>query len=317
MDHAPGPVGGEVAGPRPERLGTARPRAERQETAQPRLFATSDLHVGYQENKEIVSGLRPEGPGDWLIVAGDVGEFAADIEWALGLLSERFAQVIWAPGNHELWTHGREQPQAQLRGVERYEYLLAMCRRFGVLTPEDPYPAWTGVGGPAVIVPMFLLYDYTFRPDGASTKEDGLQRAYEAGIVATDEKLLYPEPYPSREDWCAARIEATRARLDALPAGTRTVLVNHFPLVREPTRVLYYPEFAQWCGTVRTADWHVRYNALTVVYGHLHIPRTIWVDGVAHQEVSLGYPREWSRRSRPTVIPRQVLPPPSEGVPLS
>ena len=75
--------------------------------------------------------------------------------------------------------------------------------------------------------------------------------------------------------------------------------MNHFPLVREPTRVLRYPEFAQWCGTTRTADWHMRFNAAAVVYGHLHIPRTTWHDGVRFEEVSLGYPREWRRRGGP------------------
>jgi hypothetical protein len=88
--------------------------------------------------------------------------------------------------------------------------------------------------------------------------------------------------------------------------GWPVVLVNHFPLIREPTQVLRYPEFAQWCGTERTADWHVRFNAAAVVYGHLHIPRTIWHDGVRFAEVSLGYPREWRRRGQPPGL-RQIL----------
>ena len=45
-----------------------------------------------------------------------------------------------------------------------------------------------------------------------------------------------------------------------------------------------------------------------VVYGHLHIPRTTWHDGVRHEEVSLGYPREWQARARPPQLPRQILP---------
>ena len=57
--------------------------------------------------------------------------------------------------------------------------------------------------------------------------------------------------------------------------------------------MLRHPEFAQWCGTDRTADWHLRFDAAAVVYGHLHIPRTTWYDGVRFEEVSLGYPREW------------------------
>lgn len=275
----------------------------------PSLFAVSDLHVGFRENRPFVDDLIPRSSSDWLIVAGDVGEFVADIEWALGLLSERFAKVIWVPGNHELWTHARDT--IGLRGAERYQHLVAMCGRLGVVTPEDPYPVWEDENGATVVAPLFLLYDYTFRPDGATTKAEGLAYAYSTGIVATDEMLLHPDPFPSIEAWCGARLAQTERRLAELPAGSATVLVNHFPLVREPTRVLRYPEFAQWCGTVRTADWHRRFNATAVVYGHLHIPRTTWHDGVRHEEVSLGYPREWQRRAKPLPIPRQILPVPS------
>src|SRR5262249_16584442 len=273
---------------------------------EPRLLATSALHVGFAENREIVSAIRPGNAGDWLIVAGDVGEFVADIEWALGTLRTRFAEVIWVPGNHELWTHRREP--LRLRGVERYEHLVAMCRRLGVHTPEDPFQVWQDTTGPLVIAPLFLLYDYSFLPDGAATKAEALQQARAARIMGNDGSMLHADPYPTREAWCAARLAHTEPRLAALPEGIQTILVNHFPLVRDPTRLLRYPAFAQWCGTVRTADWPRRFNAATVVYGHLHIPQTTWHDGIRHVEVSLGYPREWRRRARPPGIPRQILP---------
>jgi 3',5'-cyclic AMP phosphodiesterase CpdA len=283
----------------------------------PRLLALSDLHVGYPENRAIVEGLRPGSAGDWLIVAGDVGELFADIEWALGLLSERFATVIWVPGNHELWTHGLDT--VPWRGVERYQRLVEMCRRLGVATPEDPYPVWTSPGGPVTIAPLFLLYDYSFLPENAPTKEEALAYAYRTGVVCTDEAVLHPDPYESREAWCWARIEETERRLAGLDPGLPSVLVNHWPLVREPTRILRYPQFAQWCGTDRTAGWHTKFNAVAVVYGHLHIPRTTWYDGVRFEEVSLGYPREWRRRTQRPGIPdqpgiaRQILPVP--GIP--
>jgi metallophosphoesterase superfamily enzyme len=75
------------------------------DVAEPRLLAVSDLHVGYPQNRELVAGLRPRSAADWLLVAGDVGERLPDIEWTLRTLSERFAQVVWVPGNHDLWTH--------------------------------------------------------------------------------------------------------------------------------------------------------------------------------------------------------------------
>jgi len=274
-----------------------------------RLVALSDLHVAFPPNREIVSALRPGDDGDWLLLAGDVGEMYDDIEWALRLLSERFATVVWTPGNHELWT--RSKDPVAVRGEDRYLALVELCRSLGILTPEDPYPVWDGPGGPATIAPVFLLYDYTFLPDGALTKEEGLALAYETGIVCSDEALLYPDPYPTREAWCWARIEATERRLAARDPALPVVFVTHYPLVREPTRVLRYPVFAQWCGTTRTSDWHLRYNAAAVVYGHLHIPRVTWYDGVRFEEVSLGYPREWQRRDAAPGVPRQILPAPA------
>jgi len=282
--------------------------AGRQAGAEPRLLAVSDLHVGFAANRAIAERIQPGGPADWLIVAGDVGERAADVEWVLGTLSERFAKVIWVPGNHELWTHSRDP--VRLRGEERYLHLVEAARRLGVLTPEDPYPIWAGDDGPVVVAPLFVLYDYSFRPAGAGSTAEALAQAYGSGVVSTDERWLHPDPFPSREAWCDDRLTKTERRLAELPPGLPTVLVNHFPLVREPTAVMRYPLFAQWCGTVRTADWPTRFRAQAVVYGHLHIPRTTWHDGIRHEEVSLGYPREWRRRSAAPVIPRQILPAP-------
>ena len=272
----------------------------------PRLLAVSDLHVRHPENRAVVEDLRPDDPGDWLIVAGDVAEQADDVTGTLALLRERFAAVIWTPGNHELWT--RKKDPVVLRGEDRYRHLVQACRDNGVLTPEDPFPIWTGRGGPAVVAPLFLLYDYSFLPEGTATPAEGLAAAYRAGVVCTDEHLLAPDPWPDRAAWCAARVAYSRARLDACDPAVPTVLVNHWPLTRLPTRRLRYPEFSLWCGTTATADWHVRYRAAAVVYGHLHIPVVTWEDGVRFVEVSLGYPREWRARGLPDPLLRTVLP---------
>ena len=282
----------------------------------PRLLAVSDLHVRYPQNRAVVEGLRPGSDEDWLIVAGDVAEQPADVEWALRLLRDRFARVLWVPGNHELWT--RTKDPVALRGEPRYRHLVQMCRSIDVLTPEDEFPVWTGAGGPVTVAPLFLLYDYSFLPAGAANPAEGLAIAVAAGVVCTDEYLLHPDPYPDRAAWCAARVRESQRRLQACDPRLPTVLVNHWPLTRLPTRVLRHPEFALWCGTEHTADWHLRYRASVVVYGHLHIPRVIWEDGVRFVEASLGYPREWQPREQRdgaaigALLPRQVLPVPAD-----
>src|ERR1044071_1475811 len=103
-----------------------------------RMLAVSDLHVSFPKNRELVAGLRPGSPDDWLLIAGDIGEISTDIQWALRTLSDRFRTVVWSPGNHELWTLPADP--LQLRGEQRYRHLVRFCRELGVLTPEDPYP---------------------------------------------------------------------------------------------------------------------------------------------------------------------------------
>jgi 3',5'-cyclic AMP phosphodiesterase CpdA len=281
--------------------GTGRSGVSRASSRQAGILAIADIHVEVPDNRDFIERLRPRVEEDWLIVVGDVGEYVADVEWALATLADRFRSVVWVPGNHELWTPPHDP--VQLRGEARYQHLVAYCRQRGIFTPEDDYPAWRSGDQSVVIAPLFTLYDYSF---AGTNKRAVLASARAAGVVCTDELLLSPHPYPSVEEWCRERVKVTRARLDALPPGTRTVLVNHFPLLADPTRILRHPEFAGWCGTRATADWHKRYSAITVVYGHLHIPRTTVYDGVPFEEVSLGYPREWRARRQPPSA-RQIL----------
>lgn len=273
----------------------------------PALRAVSDLHVGHRGNSGVLDEIRPGHPGDWLIVAGDVGEKVEHVVGALERLRDRFARVIWVPGNHELWI-GRDE--VGTASAAKYDGLVDRCREIGVDTPEDPYPLWDGPGGPAWVVPMFLLYDYSWTPVPGQPRAEALAAARGRRVVASDEFLIDPSPYPDAAAWCRERLVATTTRLAALDPAHPTVLVNHWPLLRRPTEVLLHPDFAMWCGTEQTADWHRRYRAVACVYGHLHIPRSTVYDGVRFDEVSLGYPREWGRRGRPEPLARQILPVP-------
>jgi len=275
-----------------------------------RLLAVSDLHVGYPENRAYADALSPGDPGDWLIVAGDVGEVFADVGFVLASLANRFAKVIWTPGNHELWTLPSDP--VTLRGAARYEALVKVCRRFGVLTPEDEFPVWDGPGGPVTVAPVFTMYDYSFPADGTAAvgavpgrRSAALAAARKAGIRPVDEGRLHADPYPSVAAWCADLTAAAERRLAAV-AGP-VVLVSHWPLVRDPVTALRHQEFAPWCGTALTADWHTRHQVVAAVYGHLHIPRTTRYDGVRFEEVSVGYPREWQRRGTAAPGPRVIL----------
>ncbi|MDA1095114.1 MAG: metallophosphoesterase [Acidobacteria bacterium] len=271
-----------------------------------KLYALADLHLSYRPNREALAEW-PARPDDWLILAGDVGETLEHLKLGLAAATERFAKVFWVPGNHELWSHQPGSP----RGLAKYDAAVAMCRRFGVLTPEDPYVVWPGEPA-CVIAPLFVLFDYTFRPDDVAPA-DAVAWAADDGILSADERFLAPDPYPSRTAWCHARVDYSEQRLAAACATTPSILVNHYPLRQDLVRLHRIPRFSPWCGTRRTEHWHTRFRARVVVSGHLHLRATDWIDGVRFEEVSLGYPRHWRREQGIDRYLREILPGPTSG----
>ena len=135
------------------------------------LFAIADLHLAHAVNRAAFSALEPH-PQDWLIIAGDIAERLDRITEGFAMAREKFARVIWAPGNHDLWTapapdaRDGTQPvspaparRSQVQGDRRLRARASAWTR-----PRTPNPVWDGPGGPCLIAPLFLLYDYSFRP---------------------------------------------------------------------------------------------------------------------------------------------------------
>ncbi|KAK5939563.1 hypothetical protein PMZ80_007941 [Knufia obscura] len=305
-----------------------------------KLYAISDLHISHKSNHEALY-LLPPHPEDTLIIAGDIGEKLEHLHTTFALTTKLFKQVFWVPGNHELYTLPHAAGVAHednalsptspasaqvpvpdnLRGEMKYLECVKVANDYGVITPEDEFVTWHSDDTPnaikALICPMFLLYDYSFRPDDV-TRENALAWAQEHNIMATDEALLHPDPYETRDAWCDALLAKTEQRLQSamskVDAETKVVLINHWPLREDLVTIPSIPRFSLWCGTKRTEDWHTRFKADVVITGHLHVRRTDWRNGVRFEEVSLGYPRQWeSARERGKGVEqmmRQVLPNP-------
>ncbi|KAF1989401.1 transposase [Aulographum hederae CBS 113979] len=281
-----------------------------------RLYAIGDLHLSFKPNRAALEALEPH-PDDGLILCGDVGEKREHLALAFETAKSCFEHVFWVPGNHELYTMPGDERAAEERegrGEDKYMECVEIARSHGVHTPEDPWVRWEGEGGPAIIALTFTLYDYSFRPPHIS-RENALAWAKEEGIEATDEALLHPDPFPSKDAWCHSLIAKFERRLEAAQAeGLPLIIVNHWPLRQDLVEIRQVPRFSLWCGSTLTEDWHRRFNAKVVVTGHLHVRRTDWRDGVRFEECSFGYPRQWSDAKGVGVdvngLLREVLPGP-------
>ena len=278
------------------------------------LFAISDLHIGVRRE-----------PADRRAAAADRGRRLADRRGRRrGAVRRHRVGADPAAGTLRPGGLGARQPRA----VDASAGPGAGCAASNAtsalvgdvpparrVTPEDHYPVWTGAGGPVTVAPLFVAVRLLVpRRRATNSKEESLERAYQAGVVCTDEMLLHPDPYPSREAWCAGAGAADRTPAGRLRPGRAD------PCWSTTTRWSASPPTS--CTTPSSPSGAAPSGRPTgtcgsgpraVVYGHLHIPRTTWYDGVRFEEVSLGYPREWRRRPTPPSPLRAVLTPADPG----
>ncbi len=276
-----------------------------------KLYAISDLHLERPVNREALNHL-PLFLEDGLILAGDICSTATQLKEALLVLKKKFKKIIWVPGNHELWLTDDEHPSS----IHKYDDLVSVCRELDVATPEDEYLQWEHNNNSYLIVPMTLLYDYSFRPEHVAD-EDVISWAKESGVMCRDEHLIHTGAHKeirSIKEWCHSRINYTRQRLEQCDQNIPMILVNHFPLRYDLVRTMRIPRFSVWCGTKHTETWHKEYNVDIVVSGHLHMRSTDYRDGVRFEEVSLGYPNDWRSKEGRGITPylREILPGPSK-----
>jgi Icc-related predicted phosphoesterase len=273
-----------------------------------KLYAISDLHVHYEANRKALKSIK-NYRDDWLILGGDMGEKGEHHEFVFDIVCNKFDKVFWVPGNHDLWTI-KDNNGKTVSGIEKYQYLLSICRRYSIITPEDNYVEWPGDGHPCVIIPLFNLYDYSFSPDDV-TKDNAIKWAMKSGIVCNDEYYLKTSPYESILEWCDERISYSEKRLEDVHLKMPDhgfILINHFPLRYEHVQLFWIPRFSIWCGTKKTENWHRRFPVHVVVYGHIHYRATHNLDKVRFEEVSLGYPKQWTKFRKFDKYFREILP---------
>ena len=96
-----------------------------------RIFAVSDIHIDYDGNARWLSNLSAsEYTDDVLILAGDVSDDPRLLEQCFKTLSDRFRQVLYVPGNHDLWVLRWDRTKTSF---DKYRLIDEMTRGFGVL----------------------------------------------------------------------------------------------------------------------------------------------------------------------------------------
>lgn len=227
-----------------------------------RIWAVSDLHADIRENRRLLERIPAgEHRGDALIVAGDIADSLAVVGDVLGTLRQRFAEVFFVPGNHELWvrTGGGDS-------LEKFHAVLDACRAAGART------APARVGG-AWVVPLFSWYHDSFDLSG---------EADEASLEAwADRYFTRWPPGTDRVDRLFARMNEPVLRAYDAPV----VSFSHFvprPDLIPPVRWLRFKGLPLVAGSPEIEAQLRRAGAAVHVFGHTHIPEDRVIGGVRY-----------------------------------
>jgi len=238
-----------------------------------RIFALSDIHVEYDGNAAWVSAMsRADYRDDVLILAGDVAGTLPLLQRCVDAFAQRFARVLFVPGNHDLWVIRDAQ---RMDSLEKFAKVSAAIENCGA--SMQPFTA-----GTLSIVPLQGWYDYSF---GEPTEQlKAVWMDYRA--------CRWPEGWQAA-DIAAHFLRMNTTSLDSL--ARKVITFSHFlpridlmpPYIPLEHR-LVYPVL----GSTGLDDQLRQLGSVLHVYGHSHVNRDVTIDGVTYINNAFGYPAE-------------------------
>ena len=242
-----------------------------------RIFAISDLHTDFRENRLALERAGLSGHrDDALIVAGDVADAEPVLRDTLQWLAGRFREVFFVPGNHEVWV--RDDPRDSM---QKFHDVLRLCDRAGVRTaPARVDGVW--------VVPLFSWYDPSFDVRGEGVEEeleawsDRYFCRWPAGVERVDRAFL----------------EMNEPRVRAYDAPVITF--SHFvprPELVPPVRCLRFRGLPLVAGSAGIEEQVRRIRPRVHVFGHTHIPVDEVIDGVRYVQHHFRRPAPGDTRS--------------------
>lgn len=236
-----------------------------------KVFATSDLHIDYPENARWLANLSlVDFQQDVLIVAGDVTHEHSRLAAAFEQLARRFRQVLFVPGNHDLWVRQRHHASS----YEKFEHIRALAERSNV--SMRPFSV-----GPLTIVPLLAWYDYSF---GSSTRYllNHWSDYFACDWIGDSDDAVTQLFLQQNEPWLELRNEVIISFSHFLPR------IDLMPDYIPPTHRQVYPVL----GTSKLDQQIRTLGSHTHVYGHSHVNLRTVVDGVTYINNAFGSPRE-------------------------
>jgi len=309
-----------------------------------KVLLLSDLHMDYAANQQWLHNLctssnitNHEEDDDFtqtlIIVAGDVSHDLEILQWTFQTLKCRFAEVVYTPGNHELWLDKKRNItttntsntmttnkicQSSGKGdgctnsIEKLEKVLLCCLDNNVHI--GPCKVGSNNNAPLWVIPLLSWHHESFDTEPQIECWDGIPSARR--VVSDYYRTTWPEPLSQKDDSVAEFLDGLNdiiLDLDEVKmdnSNCRILTVSHFlpriELIPEK-RYLSLPTLHSSVGSTYL-ERRIRQLRSSCgkgddnkddhlhAFGHSHLSWDLLIDGVRYVHVPLAYPREWEQR---------------------
>jgi len=239
-----------------------------------KILAISDIHIDFQENLRYFDNLSLyDYQNDILILAGDVTDIIPLFEKTLKSLRKRFLEVIFIPGNHDLWV----QRCQVANSMEKLQLIQAIASDCGILMKPLDLPSLS-------IIPLFGWYDYSFERPSPELFQ----------IWADFIACRWPENYDERRI-TEHFISVNEPFITLNTANKFIISFSHF-LPRIDVMPYYIPRDKRCLypvlGTNLIEKQIRRLGSNIHVYGHSHVNNRVIKDDTLYINNAFGYPYE-------------------------
>ena len=247
------------------------------------IYAISDLHTDNRENRELVERISTSDyQNDTLIVAGDISNNLKIMEATFSLLTTRFKQIFFVPGNHEFWVSKETE-----NSLIKFDQILSLCRDLGIQTqPKIVENAW--------VVPLFSWYEAAFFPEGNLNAKE---------LEGWGDYHLCKWPDTSDFDPCNHFVELNHEHIR--PYDRPVISFSHFVPRLDlipPPNLLFFKSLPIVSGSTKIEEMVRAIGSAVHVFGHTHINVDRSTNGIRYLQNALRYPRERKMFGRPNIL---------------
>lgn len=237
-----------------------------------RIFAISDLHVDYDENKKWLENISlNDYKRDILILAGDITDIITDLVKTFDRLKKSFSEVIFVPGNHDLWVLRNKIDDS----IKKFNIVMAIAENSGIKT--TPYHLDN-----ILIIPIYGWYDYSFGNPG--THILNAWRDFKA--------CKWPDSFNEKK---ITEFFDLMNNYEVNIENKKIITFSHF-VPRIDLMPSFIPQDKQYLYPVLGSNLIEKklrsLNSRIHIYGHHHLNMRVQLDNVLYINNAFGYPSE-------------------------